>query len=276
MQYYSASQLEDLQLDRDEQSTEAPPPLALGGDAAPKAMAKPVALSTLHRYASIATHDLKAVTRHIGVFASFLREEAPAGSERQENAEHILQRVDMLDDMISGLRAFVESLELSPQIEPLSMRALALDAAAAVREAFREHDDLTTWRAQAPRLRIVGGAEAFGDRKLLRRAFYNVIENAALHSGLDVVELTLRLEARPDAIVARFSDNGGGVDPDKTDEMFTPFFKTVRRNEGPGLGVGLATCRNILQAHGGSIRFTPSESGGATVEMVIPRRGPRD
>ena len=62
-------------------------------------------------------------------------------------------------------------------------------------------------------------------------------------------------------------DNGEGVSPNNRTQIFDSFF-TTRRDSG-GTGMGLAIVRAMLDAHGGTIRLTDSETGTA-FELTIP------
>jgi signal transduction histidine kinase len=64
------------------------------------------------------------------------------------------------------------------------------------------------------------------------------------------------------------TDNGLGIPPDRVDDVFEPFVridKTV-----PGTGIGLSTCRRIVEAHGGRIGVAEATGGGTTVWFLLP------
>lgn len=64
------------------------------------------------------------------------------------------------------------------------------------------------------------------------------------------------------------ADAGPGVPPDRRDEVFRPFVTS----KTTGLGVGLSICRNIAEAHGGTLAFTDPEGPGARIEFALPPR----
>jgi C4-dicarboxylate-specific signal transduction histidine kinase len=77
-------------------------------------------------------------------------------------------------------------------------------------------------------------------------------------------------------VVLTVEDNGGGVDPAVADELFEPFVTT--KDVGEGTGLGLAVCRGLLEAAGGSIELVEGEEGARFVvrlpvfEAVTPPR----
>ena len=62
------------------------------------------------------------------------------------------------------------------------------------------------------------------------------------------------------------TDRGSGILPDRVDNIFEPFYSDTAN----GMGIGLAICRGIIDAHGGHIGYTPNLSGGAVFHFTLP------
>jgi len=62
-------------------------------------------------------------------------------------------------------------------------------------------------------------------------------------------------------------DAGTGLDPSTIDKIFDPFYTT----KPSGMGMGLAICRSILQAHGGRLWATPKDGPGTIFHFTLPR-----
>jgi len=62
------------------------------------------------------------------------------------------------------------------------------------------------------------------------------------------------------------ADTGGGIDPAIADKLFHPFQST----KSSGLGLGLAICRTLIEAHGGCIGAVPAPDGGTSFFFLIP------
>ncbi|NTU80553.1 MAG: HAMP domain-containing histidine kinase [Chloroflexales bacterium] len=111
---------------------------------------------------------------------------------------------------------------------------------------------------------------ALGDERLLRRMLTNLVANGlrfAPPGGFVLVEV-LPGEG-PSTILLQVSDNGPGVPPEERERIFTPFA------QGPGeasrgTGLGLALCREVAQAHGGSICIDDRPDGGTLFSVVLP------
>lgn len=108
-----------------------------------------------------------------------------------------------------------------------------------------------------------------GDRVQIQQLVMNLLLN-----GMDAVRdcakgtAALRLSAHRYGvcqIVIAVTDNGKGIAPSELEHVFTPFFST----KPEGMGVGLAICRLIAEAHGGTIRAS-SEPGHTTITMHLP------
>jgi signal transduction histidine kinase len=64
-------------------------------------------------------------------------------------------------------------------------------------------------------------------------------------------------------------DSGIGVPPELGDEIFS-MLKRSHGEDVPGSGIGLAACRNIVEAHGGAIWAGPADGGGTVMRFTIP------
>jgi hypothetical protein len=100
----------------------------------------------------------------------------------------------------------------------------------------------------------------------LHRVVDNVVKNAleAVGHGPGRVEMTVELRA-PDRIAILTHDTGPGLPPDI--DVFALFATT--KNDGTGLG--LPTCRQIVEAHGGQISAADHPPRGATITIELPR-----
>jgi len=100
------------------------------------------------------------------------------------------------------------------------------------------------------------------DPVLFERVLVNLLENAAKYTPAgSAIELSAR--ARSDSVVILLDDHGPGLPRGHEARVFEKFERGQRESALPGVGLGLAICRAIVQAHGGTIEGHNRETGGA-------------
>jgi PAS domain S-box-containing protein len=108
------------------------------------------------------------------------------------------------------------------------------------------------------------------DRIQLQQVVLNLIKNAIeAMSGAGEGPRQLSIRSATDGqqrILVAVRDSGPGLDPKNVDRVFDAFFTT----KPDGLGIGLAICRSIIEAHGGRLWATANEGRGATFQFVLP------
>ena len=104
------------------------------------------------------------------------------------------------------------------------------------------------------------------DEAQLRQVFLNLLRNSreSMDGGGKLVVASRPVDGSAEVI---FSDSGRGISRDIQERIFEPFFST---KEG-GTGLGLAVSRQILQAHGGTIRCESKPGSGTTFVIRLPR-----
>ncbi len=111
-----------------------------------------------------------------------------------------------------------------------------------------------------------------GDPVLLEQVLSNLLENAMDHAPtskpIEIVAI-----ARPDSVLIRVMDRGTGLPVHDTQRIFEKFFRGTSAPRRPGLGLGLAICRAIIQLHHGTITARNRDGGGAEFQVTIPSSG---
>ncbi len=101
----------------------------------------------------------------------------------------------------------------------------------------------------------------------LRLLLQNLLTNVAKHAGSGPVEVQAHVDG--DAWMLEVVDHGRGVPPEARDLIFAAH--TRLDTSVPGSGLGLATCRRVVDAHGGTIGLDETPGGGTTVRVRLPR-----
>lgn len=116
----------------------------------------------------------------------------------------------------------------------------------------------------------------FGDGERLHQLFANLLDNVLKytnHGG----KLHISMEEGAGAIVIDFQDSLPGVPLSELEKLFERLYRveSSRNRATGGAGLGLAICRNIVQAHGGTITAQPSPLGGVWMRVELPATGKR-
>lgn len=109
-----------------------------------------------------------------------------------------------------------------------------------------------------------------GSAPLLVQLFQNLIGNAIKFSTRKTPRIHIAAKRKKEEWVFSFRDNGIGIDPKYADRIFEIFQRLHDKNEYPGSGIGLATCKKIVNLHGGHIWVKSEPGKGATFFITIP------
>jgi signal transduction histidine kinase len=157
---------------------------------------------------------------------------------------------------------------ISPSVEKATA---ALDPNELIRETIvlarndLEKEGISIKLGLAPKLFPV-----LGHRGQLQQVILNLVNNAV--DAMRLVNdreriLTVKSESlAPDGIAITVEDSGTGIDPKNVDQMFDAFFTTKSK----GMGMGLAICRSMVEAHGGRMWASNNESRGAVFRFTLP------
>ena len=104
-------------------------------------------------------------------------------------------------------------------------------------------------------------------RALLQNLFSNAVNYRSPGRPLEI-RVTAVSNYHGTAVLV--ADNGKGIKPEDRQRVLEPLVRLHREGDGPGSGLGLATCRRIIQAHGGDLALTETPGGGTTVVLTFP------
>ncbi|MBZ0157135.1 MAG: HAMP domain-containing protein [Alphaproteobacteria bacterium] len=114
----------------------------------------------------------------------------------------------------------------------------------------------------------------FADRERLNQLFGNLLDNSLKYTDSGG-ELVVSLTCCGNHATIDFQDSAPGVQENELDRLFDRFYRVEgsRSRASGGAGLGLAICRNIIEAHEGTISAHPSPSGGVMIRIILPVAG---
>jgi C4-dicarboxylate-specific signal transduction histidine kinase len=178
---------------------------------------------------------------------------------------------EILGDIVTSDRragAVIERLRSMLRKEDLKHALLDLNDVA--EESLRlMHSDLLNRRVSVDTSFAQNLPPVSGDRVQLQQVMLNLLINgsdAAAGVGREArLHVSSRLTERGSVALA-VSDNGDGIAPQDIERIFEPFVTSKPH----GIGLGLAICRSIIEAHGGRLWASNNASRGATMEFELP------
>jgi putative PEP-CTERM system histidine kinase len=226
-------------------------------------------LESLNRLSTFVLHDIKNHVSGLSLVVENARRHM-ANPEFQRDALAVIERtVRNLKELMTQVSGLARTSELHP--EPCDVRDLLEEATLAAGLTLGERDGLRV-AIDCPPL-----APVLADRTLLLRLLVNLVTNAR-ESLVDDGEITLSAVLDPGSegaaptLVLGVRDTGRGMsDEFLRMRLFRPFVTT----KPSGLGVGLAQCRSIVEAHGGSITVESRQGHGTRFEVRLPAGGRR-
>jgi two-component system sensor histidine kinase KdpD len=221
---------------------------------------------------SAISHDLRTpLAALVGLADSLALTRPPLAAQQQEIAQAMRQSALRMNALVANLldMARLESgaVQLNRQWQPLE--EVVGSALAAVAPALAGRPVHVALADDLPLLHL--------DAALIERVLVNLLENAAKYTPPGSA---IEIRARADAgeVIVNVDDHGPGLPRGREEAIFEKFERGRKESATPGVGLGLAICRAILQAHGGTIsgqtRPGGPAGGGARFTITLPRGEP--
>jgi two-component system sensor histidine kinase AtoS len=216
-------------------------------------LAKAERLAAVGETAAMIGHDLRNPLQGITGALHLLKQEPLTAEERNEMLQVIENSVNYSNTIVKELLDYSADIRLNlGEATPMSITRDALGSVKVPQNV--KVQDLSK---DQPRLRV--------DLDMMRRVLINLIENAIdamTHGGT----LTINSKQSNDGVEITLTDTGSGIPKKIMANLWKPFQTTKAK----GMGLGLAVCKRIVDAHGGTISAKSKEGEGTTLTIRLP------
>jgi light-regulated signal transduction histidine kinase (bacteriophytochrome) len=224
------------------------------------------ARAELVQFTRIAAHDLKGplqtMSTLIQLFAA--RQQGRLDARDQDLLDQVVSAASHMSHMIDGLLRYSRIASAGVSCRRVDLEPIA--QAAVTQLEFQI-------RAAGAEVRCGTLRKVWGDPALLQQVFEQLIENALKFKSARPLRIEIDAERKADEWIVTVRDNGIGIEPQHFERIFELFQRLHTNEEIPGVGVGLAICRKILDSHGGRIWVESKAEQGATFRFALPANG---
>jgi len=212
-------------------------------------------LAAIGETAAMVGHDLRNPLQAISA-ASYVLEKklTPAADQKiKEMLEAIENSVQYSDRIVDDLLEYYEDLRL--ELSETTPKSIARDAFLEVK--IPKNIIVLDLTSDAPKMRV--------DATKIRRIFVNLIENA-IDSMPEGGQLIINSNETNNRLEVKFTDTGGGIPENVLRELWKPLITTKAK----GVGLGLAICKRIAEAHKGSMSVDSKVGIGTAFTLKLP------
>jgi signal transduction histidine kinase len=215
----------------------------------------------LGSFVSLASHDLQEPLRTISSHLTLLRRSYIAQPESKELLQFAIDGTRRMQTLVQDLVNYCRLGKDGIPPTPVDCSRLLQEVSLNLRSSISEADAL-----------IIGGKLPVlaGSRSQLTQLFQNLVSNALKYRGNRPLILSISAKKTDHDWVFTVADNGMGFSYEDADRIFLPFQRLHGKGEIPGSGIGLTTCRRIVELHGGKIWATGQKGVGASFHFTIP------
>jgi len=203
------------------------------------------------------SHELRSPLTRIRVALELLPHDGGAGARLKDVEADLDELERLIEDVLTTTR--LEATGVPPRLGRMDAREVLMDV------AERAAGDP---RLAAGAVRVAAGPaiELTADRALLRRALWNLVDNAAKYGAPPIM---LRAEQHGDHVELSVTDRGDGIPPAERERVLAPFYRLDKARtpgkesggEGTGgFGLGLTLASRVAQVHDGAITIGPAET----------------
>ena len=215
-------------------------------------------LSSLGEMAAVLAHEIRNPLGSIRGSAEILKDDYRPGDPKYEFLEIQIRETERLNRVVEDFLQMARP-QPSEMHSCLLQEELETIVTLVANDARKRQIQLDFPLSSSPLL-------VKGDGEKLRQAFLNIIINALQATPPGGMLLITTHSEGGAACEIVFRDTGTGIETEKLERIFEPFYTT----KSQGTGLGLAITRKIIESHGGTIAVVSEAGSGTTVTVRLP------
>jgi signal transduction histidine kinase len=216
----------------------------------------------LENFARVLVHDFKSPVSSVRGFAKLIEETIREGNAEKviEYCRIVVKGVDRMGALIDALHRYAVAEKPVP-LEKVGMGQVMSDTLKNLEHLLQESGALVTYD-ELP--------EVNGHGPLLIQLLQNLVSNGIKYCKADIPSIHVVAAREGDGWLFTVQDNGIGIPEKQCQEVFEPFKRLHSAGEYEGTGLGLATCKKIVERHDGRIWCDSRGGEGTAFHFTLP------
>ena len=218
------------------------------------------------RFSQCAAHELRTPLTVLKTRMALFRKKGLCSTPETDALLRVLEeQTQRLSDLVGDLLALsnMDTLECGDRVD---VPQLLADTVEDLLEPARQHQVSIQLHTQP--------GTVLGNRTLLERAFFNLVENAVKYNRPNGT-VTVSAACTGGVLRVEITDQGIGIPQELLQQVFEPFFRVdpSRSRQLGGAGLGLSLVRAIAELHNGQVWAEPAPGGGSRFVLLLPESG---
>ncbi|HEX2831940.1 MAG TPA: ATP-binding protein [Thermoanaerobaculia bacterium] len=229
-------------------------------------------LTSLGKLAAVVAHEINNPLSGILTYAKLLRKWIERGDSLEAHAPDMRDSLQLIEHESRRCGEIVRNLLTFARVQPMNISDFDVNRIVHATMKLVEHKlELGNIAAH---LELAGNLPPLrGDAGQIEQLFLAIIMNA-IEAMPREGNLTIATRAQDESIVVRIEDDGAGIPADLLPRLFEPFMTT--KEEGKGVGLGLAISKAIVDRHGGAIDVQSEVGRGTAFTITLPCMHPEN
>jgi signal transduction histidine kinase len=206
-------------------------------------------------------HDLKGPIHNLLMFIDLIEESIDEGRavEAIEHCKALARAAKRMNSLVDALKEYTTA-EQRLMFEPLDMDQVITDAIGNLQHVIQKRGARVTF----------GELPTVSGTPQLTQLLQNLISNSIKYCEAETPAVHISAELKEDDVwLISVEDNGIGIPEEYAQQVFEPFHRLHGVGKYEGTGLGLATCKKIVEHHGGAISCASKEGKGTTFSFTV-------